>query len=157
MSKPEANIIKPISVEDHLPKENTYVLARYAGGFWHDSDDQEGCEWVVAKFICGITKAERAAMPDCERKRTYESADEDGNNRRPYRWDCFGPGSLFGQEVDYWCPLPRIGRFKPKGYSSAVKAYLGMGWKLTLDKSGNVPPPDTLNLMEHPAHGRRWV
>ncbi len=77
------------SVAEHLPQPNTYVLARYAGGNWRDGDDQAGCVWQVVKFE-PIAPGEYA----------------DGNNRRPYRWKEFGPGSYFGQDFDVWCDLP---------------------------------------------------
>lgn len=77
-----------ISVKDKLPPANTYVLVHYSGGNHRDGDDQFGCECRVMKFV-------------------KDSNMEVGNNLRPYRWLEFGPGSLFGQDVDYWQLLPR--------------------------------------------------
>lgn len=98
--------MNPVNVKDRLPPDRTYVLAHYTGGNWYSKDHQEGCEWKVVKFIQGISKAEREAMPECPRKHTQHGEDEQGNNRRPYCWDEFGPGKLFGQDVDFWCHLP---------------------------------------------------
>jgi hypothetical protein len=100
------NKMKPTSVKDSLPSNNTYVLARYTGGNWLDSTHQSGVVWKVVKFVRGISKAKREAMLDCERKRQYHSEDEWGNNLRPYVWKEWGPGRLFGQDVDFWMPLP---------------------------------------------------
>jgi hypothetical protein len=98
----------PIRIEDKSPTNKTYVLVRYTGGNWHDPDHQEGCVWKVAKFISGISKDERRLMSDCDRKKTYKRGDEHANNKRPYEFEEFGPGALFGQDVDYWMPLPEI-------------------------------------------------
>ena len=98
--------MKPVSVKDSLPPDNTYVLARYTGGNWLDQHHQSGCVWKVVKFVRGLSKADREEMPMCDRKRQYHSEDEWSNNLRPYVWKEFGPGSLFGQEVDFWLPLP---------------------------------------------------
>ena len=96
----------PISVNDELPPDKTYVLAHYNGGNWIDSEDQEGVEWVVAQFRRGLSADEREAMEDCEAKRTYSSEDEWANNKRPYCWH-MSMMNLFGQDVDYWMSLPR--------------------------------------------------
>jgi hypothetical protein len=79
----------PISVEDRLPRDNTYVLARYTGVKRRDKDDEEGCVWKVVKFV-----------------RLHPGFDR-GNNQRDYEWREFGSGKLFGQDVDIWCELPR--------------------------------------------------
>jgi len=95
------------NAKDRLPEDNTYVVARYTGGNWSDSDDQNGVNWKVVKFVRGLSKSERDALPDSDqRKRVYSGADEGGNNFLPYQWKEFGPGSFFGQEVDYWMMLP---------------------------------------------------
>ena len=67
-----------ISVKDELPPANTYVLVHYSGGNHRDGHDQFGCECRVMKFV------------------------KDSN-----MWTTFGPGSLSGQDVDYWQLLPR--------------------------------------------------
>lgn len=102
------------NVNDKLPANNTYVLARYTGGNWHDRDHQEGCVWVVAKFTRGISIKEREDMPDdvterdTPRNKIIKSEDEYGNNTKAYSWSEFGPSTLFGQEVDLWMDLPKI-------------------------------------------------
>lgn len=100
--------MKPINVKKRLPKNNTYVLARYTGGNWTDNDHQSGVVWKVVKFVKGITEAEREALPSgSSRKRSYHSEDVQGNNLVPYCWREFGPGKLFGQDVDFWMDLPK--------------------------------------------------
>lgn len=76
-----------ISVEDRLPENKTYVLVHLLNDNWSDSNDQEGCLFVVAKFV-----------------RTRE---KDSNNLRPYKWEEFGPDTHFGQDVDFWMPIQR--------------------------------------------------
>jgi hypothetical protein len=76
-------------VDQCLPAYGTFVLCHYTGGNWSDNDDQEGCEWVVAQLRRCVVQ---------------------GNNLRPYYWSQFGPGTLFGQDVDLWCELPRKGQ-----------------------------------------------
>lgn len=83
MSKPQTTIHL---CKDKLPVNGTYVVCHYTGGNWDDSDDQEGCNWKVAKF---------------------RGAAVEGNNLVPYEWDEFGPGTFFGQDVDMWFELPR--------------------------------------------------
>lgn len=63
------------------PEINRYVLIHYNGGNWIDSRDQEGCEWVVARFA-GLNEFQ------C--------------------WDTFGPSAFFDRDVDKWTELPRI-------------------------------------------------
>ena len=79
-----------IDVTDRLPQNRTYVLVRYTSGNWEDSDDQNGCVIKVMKFI----------------ETGYDR--HNPNNSKPYHWESFGPGSFFGQEVDYWMPIPTI-------------------------------------------------
>lgn len=96
------------SREGEIPNNNEYVVARYTGGNWHDSDDQEGCVWKVVKFIRGLSDDERAALPDSNpKKKKYGKEDEHGNNLKPYCWQEFGPGCIFGQDIDLWFRLPR--------------------------------------------------
>lgn len=82
-----ASVAQPVSVDVRQPPANTYVLARYVGGNWHDADDQAGCVWKVVKFM--------------------HSIDASGDNQRPYQWREFGPGIWFGQDFDLWCDIPR--------------------------------------------------
>lgn len=94
-------------VKDKLPKSGQWVCARYAGGNWGGSEGEEDLRyWVVVRFKVGISKAERQALPEGDRKGTYYGADEAWNNERPYQWTTFGSLDLFGQDVDYWFELP---------------------------------------------------
>ena len=103
--------IKKIS-QGQLPPKNQYVLIHVPGRPWLDSDDTYGAKWKVAKCVYGISIAEREKLAqsdnyfDRERARRYSAADEQGNNRKPYYFNAFGPDSYFGQEVDEWCELP---------------------------------------------------
>lgn len=98
-----------ISVKDKLPENKTYVLAHYNRRNWHDSDDINGCLWKVVKFIRGLSIEDRQNLSiDNPRRNRYKGSDEFGNNEKPYCWYEFGPGSFFGQDVDYWSPLPEI-------------------------------------------------
>lgn len=98
---------KPISVKDKLPKNKTYVLAHYNGDNWGEKD--EGQYWIVARFERGISIKQRKNLLDTDlRKHTYKSQDQSGNNAKPYKWDTFSSLCLFGQDVDYWMPLPII-------------------------------------------------
>jgi len=97
-----------ISVKDRLPKDKQYVLAHLTKNNWFDSDDPKGDRyWVVVKFKKGLTNDERESLcDDDQRKRLYGEEDQEGNNKKPFCWDSFGPSCYFGQEVDYWCELP---------------------------------------------------
>ena len=98
-----------------MPPEGKYILVYVPDMPWRDSTDQRGVFWKVAKFVKGMSKEERRVLEnsdnpvDRERARWYCSADEFGNNRRPYYFDTFGPDSYFGQDVDIWCELPVVG------------------------------------------------
>lgn len=95
-----------IQIEDELPPENKYVLIRHNKTNLFDSDDQDGVQFCVAAMRKGISIAERKQLgPTSIRARTYCGADEDGNNRKPYNFTMFGPGSFFGQEVTHWMPI----------------------------------------------------
>jgi hypothetical protein len=97
--------------KDKLPENNTYVLAFFPDSPWHDkSCKNDEHKFRVVKFKKGISLEERAALPEGERKRSYYSEDEYGNNRVPYCWEEFGPGSFFGQECALWCYLPLLKR-----------------------------------------------
>ena len=95
-------------ISEKIPPINTYVLGRYNGGNWHDRDDQEGCVWVVVKFI---------------------RYDDELNKHFPYRWETFGPHTFSGRSIDLWCELPlceakkdpRGGRRPRGGGGSGVK------------------------------------
>lgn len=94
-----------------------------------DEDEEvqvyDGC-YRVAKIEKGISVNERERMkrgeiPDPEewgwnvargyfrirRSEVYKACDEQGNNEKPYCWRVDnGHGTLFGQDVKYWMPLP---------------------------------------------------
>lgn len=107
-----------ISVDVLLPEEKEYVLifGPRTGGM------------QVARIEKGISREEREKMRrgeienplisvsggnfDTGRKAVYRSNlyygfDEDGNNKKPYRWYANGrPMDWFGQDVSHWMPLP---------------------------------------------------
>jgi len=101
--------MKPIKPSEKLPKNNEYVLAFFSDSPWQDKDaNNNGHKWVVVKFIRGISKKERGALADGNRRKSvYASEDECWNNEKPYYWDVFGPGSFFGQDAKLWCHLPK--------------------------------------------------
>ena len=91
-----------------FPENGRYVLIHLTKTNWGDSDDPDGVYWKVAKFVRGLSKYERSALPDDdERKKIHKFGDENWNNLVGYGWEGFGPGSYFGQEVDRWEELPR--------------------------------------------------
>jgi hypothetical protein len=98
-----------ISVSDYLPKENQYALIHLTYTNWGDNDDPNGDRyWTVAKLVKGISENDRELLNDDDsRKSTYCNGDEWGNNKMPYVWQEFGPSCHFGQEVDFWCELPK--------------------------------------------------
>ena len=75
-----------IKCSERLPELGIYVLARYNGGNWRDNKDQENVDTVIVKM--------RADTPQ-------------HNNKKDYSWTTFGPSNFFGQEMDYWMPLPK--------------------------------------------------
>jgi len=119
-----------VSVEDDLPPEGKYVLVHLTKDNWKDHEDTDGVCCKVAKLCKGISLEEREAMkrgeiPDPEesgwiapnarwqkiksrRSATIRAEDEHGNNKRPYKWLNFGTGDFWGQEVDYWMPIPSL-------------------------------------------------
>ena len=102
---------KHLTADGDLPRDGQYVLAHVNYDNWGDDDDPVGHRYYkVVKFVRGISIAERAALPDNtdRRKTTVTGADEAGNNRRPYCWEEFGPGSFFGQDVDCWYDLSEL-------------------------------------------------
>ena len=105
-----------INTADKLPEPNKYVLGIHNRDTWHDRDDYEHVNYVVVKFVPGLSMADREKMksgelPDpfsevVKRSSEIKSADQYGNNLKPYFWDTFGPGSFNGQEIEWWMPLP---------------------------------------------------
>lgn len=101
----------PYHVSTKLPSPNQWVLARYTGGSWSHSGaiNPGGQNWKVVLFIRGMSRAERAELPDRDSRRLIlQLGDEGMSNERPFCWDELGPGCLFGQDVDYWVELPTI-------------------------------------------------
>ena len=103
--------IKKIS-QGQMPPPNQYILIHVPDRPWIDYHDQYGVFWKVAKCVYGISAAEREKLAqsnsffDRERARSYYPSDEACNNKKPYYFREFGPGSFSGQEVDEWCELP---------------------------------------------------
>lgn len=111
-----------IAVADRLPDENKYVLIHLKPECvnWNDPADMTGVYFKVAKLVRGISLEERAAMragtiPNpvvlhhmSRRSEIVTSADQTQNNLVPYLWATFGPGSFFGQYVDYWIEIPPL-------------------------------------------------
>jgi hypothetical protein len=94
-------------VNERLPDDGQYVLARLCRHQICDEDAKAGAVWVVVQFRRGLSLLERGNLPlDDERKTSYRGCDQHGNDQRPYNWTPFGPGSYFGQEVDCWKELP---------------------------------------------------
>ena len=103
---------RPMKINDTtvaLPEDGQYVLAHFPDQPWSAAGaDNNEHKWVVVKFSRGISIAERESLPSSDqRKRMYISADEDGNNTKPYHWKSFGACSFFGQEATLWCELPK--------------------------------------------------
>lgn len=93
--------LKIYHVDEKLPKDRQWVLAHYCGNNW----GKHGLHyWVVAQFNKGKTSLEF----EYENYVWISSSDQWGNNAEPYSWEQFGPGQLFGQDVDYWMELPKI-------------------------------------------------
>jgi len=89
-----------ISCNEQLP-ENRQLVIIYA-------PKAQMSKINICTFEKGISKTEREELKlsGDERHLRYSGADEDGNNRRPYRWKVQGPGSYFGQDVTHWMPIP---------------------------------------------------
>jgi hypothetical protein len=105
-------------VTEQLPIQNQYVLIHVPDRPWGDSDaKQDEHKWVVAKYVAGISAADRAAMKagtmtnpleyGHQRSSIYKAEDEHANNKKAYCWQPFGPDNMFGQEVTQWCELPQ--------------------------------------------------
>lgn len=62
-----------------------YVLAKYAGGNWHDSVDPDGALWVIVRWH----DPRRGCV-------TIE-----------HNWQTFGPHSFREADLAGWCELPR--------------------------------------------------
>lgn len=88
-----------VSVEDRLPDDGDVVLIKTNKANVLGARNQL-MQYHVATFCKGRNATE------VKRSRVQQYADECGNNRRPYRWSGDGPCDWFGQEVEYWMPLP---------------------------------------------------
>lgn len=77
---------------------------------WGSTDTPNGEHfWKTVHFQRGITKEQREQLSDDHpRKHSYSSNDVDGNNRVPWGFTEFGPGSFFGQEATHYFLLPTI-------------------------------------------------
>jgi len=104
-----------ISVDDRLPEEGKYVIAKHNRGTWSDSEDQENVNTVVVKLRKGLSMEDREKMDDCNRKLTYRCDDEHGNNLVPYSWHQFGSDHFFGQSITQWMYIPKA----PEGENNA--------------------------------------
>lgn len=129
-ASPITNYSDWVSVSDRLPTAGVYVLVHLTKDNWKDSEDSKGVYYVVAKLRTGISKADREKMkrgelpdPDShgyiapkgywekvtnKRSAVTKAEDEDGNNLRPYNWVAFDHRHHYGQEVDYWMPIPSL-------------------------------------------------
>lgn len=97
-----------IHIKDKLPEDNQTVLIHLNNENLGNNPDWY---WVTATFRRGLSQAERAKLSDSNiRKRTYSFGDEEGNNAVPYKWDGHGYSSYWGQDVDYWCELPKLNK-----------------------------------------------
>jgi hypothetical protein len=111
------------STKDSLPPEGIYVLVHLNKNNWGDSSDQEGVYFKTAKLTKGISEQDRKDMEknllpnplerfygggSARRSEVYKNCDQHANNRVPYCWNGFGTDYFFGQEVDYWMPIPAI-------------------------------------------------
>lgn len=84
---------------------------------WHDSLDQEGVKYRVARRVCGISQEERKLLlestdPDArQRGLDYHRGDEDGTrNPQAYCWETFGSEVFTSTDVDWWTELQRSNR-----------------------------------------------
>ena len=74
-----------IETTEQLPPLNKYVVVRLNKKNWIDDDDPVNVYTDVAKRI---------------------KSKQEGNNKRDYQWNTFGPARYFGQEVDHWFEIP---------------------------------------------------
>lgn len=90
-----------IPCSKRLPEDGREVLAYCDNGH---------CSGIsVVRFRKGKTKEELQAME----LPYFGSADQWGNNLKPYAWFENGPMEWFGQDVIAWQPLPKP--YNPKG------------------------------------------
>lgn len=102
--------MKLISVDKSLPKNGETVLVK----------ETRGGGYNVATFYKGLSKKDRKLMeygtiPPVEvtytgvfdvyttfKHKAFSSADENGNNKKPYQWQTRGPLTYFGQDISHW-------------------------------------------------------
>ena len=87
--------IRWISVEDQLPEDGQKVLC-----LWWNIHCVTRYNYDVMRFRKGRTAEEM------ENATVFRSADQWGNNKKPYCWDDERGYIHFGQDVFYWMPLP---------------------------------------------------
>lgn len=94
-----------IDANDELPMNGQAVLVRYSRNNWEAkhtlSNGKEYIKWrwQAARFIEGQTAEQvKKSGRSCK-------ADQAGNNLKPYCWEEFGPGCLFGQDVSHWAAI----------------------------------------------------
>lgn len=94
-----------VSVDDALPEDGQAVLVCRSANNWHMSHTLANGEkrklwrWTACIFRKGRTREE------AELAGVYRAQDQAFNNAKPYCWEEFGPGCLFGQDVSYWCAI----------------------------------------------------
>ena len=131
-----------IPTSKKLPPAGKYVLVHLTKDNWIDSTDPKGVYFKTAKLERGISLKQREKMKsgklpnpktkyyiapndvlqekESTRAATWKGADEGhGNNARPYCWSGFG-SDYFGQEVDFWMPIPKL-KIRVNPFPSVVK------------------------------------
>lgn len=93
-----------------LPPEGLFVLAVQRSIWGRNAEDLAKRFLVVLRVEKGLSKKDREHMDDCDRKRTFCTADEADNNLVPWYWHGDGPMGYFGQEVTHWVEveLPQV-------------------------------------------------
>lgn len=74
------------STRERLPRYGQYVNGYFPYRSSSDSDDPiELHKWAVVKFVPALAE---------------------GNNKRCFEWQTFGPMTFFGQDCSHWHALP---------------------------------------------------
>lgn len=102
-----------ISVDEKLPQDGDYVLARNNKKNWIDVNNPEGPRFDVVRFEKGLSEYDRKILKtgtedDKKKANIFSSCDEHSNNKRPYCWHTFGPMKYFGQDITHWMPIPEF-------------------------------------------------
>lgn len=75
------------TVNGDFPPMGRYVCVHYCGGNWSSKDPHKGQNWsVAARKPCQVF----------------------GNQKLPWRWETFGPGRFFPEDIDMWFYLPEV-------------------------------------------------